>query len=200
MACCDPVLADLLAEFVADGQPSTRPYRALRDHLATCSACRGQAARLSIVHEALRAWPMATPPEALPARIIALLADEKGPLQAWHALPWSIWVPAVTALAAMLVVLLALPGQIVPAEAGGQIGAAAAQWPLTLAERGARVQADLDPHAVAALWAGLFVSLGGVGVTMALRAWGEPYDRQVDCLRRAVTDTAGRLVRLARRA
>jgi uncharacterized protein YbaR (Trm112 family) len=195
MTCSDAHWQGDLAQYVADGEPEDGAQRAIREHLLSCPVCREQLQWLRAVETALQEWPQVAPDPALVARIVANLPTLAAHAHEWHALPWSVWVPAATMGVALAVAMLALP----PHTAQG-LGLSVAEWPLALKAYSAASQITLDSDLFWTVWSGLFVAVGGVGVTVALNAWNERCTREAPHLRLAMAEAAQRLSRLAHRA
>lgn len=195
MSCKEPFWWAELAQYVADGEPLNEAYAALRAHLPACAACRQRLAWLRLVEQTLRAWPQARPDPAMAARIMAQLPPLPAGGAVWEALPWIVWVPALALGLGLALAMLALPPQMTH-----DLGLSLAEWPQALkAYDLVSQQAALDRDLFWTLWSGLFVAVGGIGLTVALNAWSERCSREAAHLRLAVSEAAHRLSRLAQR-
>ena len=192
MICKDSHCWVELAQYVADGEPPTEAYDALRAHLLGCAACQQRLAWLRLVEEMLQEWPQVAADPALAARIVAQLPPLATVSATWQALPWNVWVPALAVGLGLTLTMLALPQQMT------QDLLSLAEWPQALKTYGvASQQAPLNRDLFWTLWSGLSVAVGGVGVTMALNAWSERCSREAAQLLLAVSEAAHRLSRLA---
>jgi hypothetical protein len=178
----------VLAQWVADGYPRTFEYQGLREHLADCAACRLAAGDLERVEQALRAWPLRPVPVGLARRILAAIEREIR-VEPWEPLPWNVWLPAMTLLAAVALALLLAPPlpSAVPPMSWLE---PAAQWP-------GQLRFPDDQGLLAALWLGGSLAVVGIGITLALVHGRLPTEDEVDNLRHRLWDKAHRLLRLA---
>lgn len=180
----------MLAQYVVEGCPSTGEYHGLREHLAGCPPCQRDFHDLRRVELALRSWPPRPAPPHLTHRILAAIERET-PVEAWTALPWSVWLPALTLLVALALAALLVPPQ--PAELPAAVLLdPAIQWSGLL-------QMLDDPDLAYALWIGGSAALAGIGITLALMHGRLPNDDEIDDLRDRVSDTAQRFWRMAGR-
>ncbi len=183
---------DALAHYAACPMAEWPP--ALRAHLAECPVCREEMHWLRTVEAALASWPLAEPAPGFLERLLERLAREQVPARAGQVLPWNIWVPAMTLGAALIIAALALPPQISQAWEP-----AISEWPRQVAPWAAEGRLTLDRGAFWAVWSGLFVATGGVGLTLALSAWNARYTRRVEEVKRALSEAADHLLKMAHR-
>jgi len=189
MTCNEPHWQEALAEYAA-GAREFPP--ALKEHLAACPTCQEEMRYLRAIEAALAAWPLAEPDPTFLTRLLERLALEEVPIRADQVLPWSIWVPAMTLGAALMIAAIALPPQVPQAW-----GPALAEWPRQVAPWAAAPHFTLDPSPFWAVWTGLFVAVGGIGLTLALSAWNDRYTQRVEDLKRALSEAADHLLKMA---
>lgn len=190
MNCNNPHWQNALAEALASNQTDLPP--ALAKHLAECPFCQAEVRWLREVEAALAAWPLAEPDPGFLERLLGRLAREEMPSRAWQVLPWNIWVPVVAVGAALVISALALPPQIPQ-----QWEPAIAEWPRQVIPWAAEGRLTLDKGLFWAFWSGLFVAAGGVGLTLALNAWGSRQARRVEEFKRALNEAADHLLKMA---
>lgn len=179
-----------LAQYVVEGCPQTRQYDKLRDHLAGCPRCRQDLDELRRVELALRAWPPRPAPAHLTSRILAAI-EREAPVEAWSPLPWSVWLPALTLLAALALTALLIPPQ--PTELHAPL------WIEPAIQWSGLLQLLDDPDLGSALWIGGSAALAGIGITIALMHGRMPSEDEVQVLRHRLSDTAQRFWRMAGR-
>lgn len=195
MGCNDTKWQEHLAQYVADKESRSQLSPGLQEHLMHCPFCQQQLQWLRIVESALAEWPAASPHPTLAARIIAQLPHAPLPAQEWQALPWTVWVPALTVGVAMAFAMLSLPPQ-----ASHELRLSIAEWPRTLGAYSATPQTVLNRELFWAVWSGLFAGVGGVGVAVAFTAWNERQSRKAAHLRHTMAEAAQRLTHMAHRA
>jgi anti-sigma factor RsiW len=174
-----------LAQFIADGEPVSPEYAAVRAHLAACGECRVHAARLRRVETALRAWPLAEVSVPLHRRLLATLRPwPPAPPAPRPAVSWSVWLPALTLVCALALTLTLapLPGPEALPPAGTQS---------TL------VSLLLREDMLTAIWMGIAVALAGIGLTVALGQGRLPNQDEIDSLRDRASHAADHFMRLA---
>ncbi len=177
---------DLLAQYVADGEPLWPEYEALRCHLAVCPECQATAEALRRVDLALREWPRQPVPKGLAPRILATIEQETY-IEPWKPLPWSVWLPVLTLLAAVGLAITLAPVRVSVS--------AAFPWGVE------PLQCQLleDPALLWAIWLGVAVMVFGAGITIALVQGRLPNQAEMDHLRDKLSHTAQRLLHLAGR-
>ena len=164
-------MRDLLAEYVADGEPLTARYASLRMHLQQCEACRQDLTYLRDVEQALRAWPLEKVSVPLRERLLATLDMRNDPALRYPQL-WSIWLPIVTILTAIALALALAPAPLPLTLAVPQGGK---EWaPMVIA---------LDQETLQAILVGIGVALAGIGVTVALAQGELPGHEDLDAFR-----------------
>jgi hypothetical protein len=176
---------DLMAEYVAEGEPSTWRYALLRRHLSQCASCRAQVDRLRHVEQALWAWPLEMVSAPLHERLVATL-DGRETGERWPLVPWNVWLPLLTLLAAASLVFLLVP----PGERAS-LGS-------LFAGNGVRlVEGMIDNHVLTAVWMGVCVALAGIGLTTALTLGRLPNHDEIGSFRDRASAAAEHLWRLA---
>lgn len=212
MSCRCDERAPALAQYVADGEPPDATYAALRAHVSACTICAERIVLLRAVETALAAWPEAIVEPGLARRILRRLPASYArtrSVEEWRALPWSVWVPALTLGVAMALVWVASPAGPPQGDSAQHLGVTMGQLPRTIGSWVGSLGLPLDAPAVTmpnpgdkafwAVWSGLCIALGGGGVSLALGAWGEQHERRWQELRQSVAQAADRIVRLAHR-
>ena len=198
MSECD-MFCDLLAEWVADGEPESVAYAGLRRHMQTCPQCSVLLPPLRRAEEALRAYPTIQADPALLRRIIEAISLEQLPeIEQWRLLPWDVWVPAVAVGGALLILLYAVPTDV---RSMAFLGAAPAPQVFSgdVEGRLAALRALVDQDRFWAIWSAAALMLSGAGLKLFLSRWDEATKRQVDRFEEQVSDAANRIVDLARR-
>jgi hypothetical protein len=190
---------ELLAQYVADGEPQIPEYAALRAHLRVCDACYAQRGRLLQVERGLRALPEASPDPALPQRIMERVVTQAEqptlPEDPW--LSWPVWVPAMTLIVALLCAAMLVPAQVLPSVGWSELDR-------YLIETHAPLSAFLpgtgdNPLLSLAVWSAIFAILAGLGLMLSLRSWREEHSRSLNQIEHQVADAAHWLGNMARR-
>lgn len=185
-----------LPQYVADGEPALPQWVDVRAHLSVCPVCQVQLERLQAVEDALRSYPLAEPDSLMTARIMEGVVEGEQDWQEWEILPWSVWVPAMAVMLALLIASFSIPSQSLPvlATQGGE--------EVLPAWRG--VVAGLASVAQGArfwtIWSGIFVTTAGLGISLALARWDTPHSKSLAQLEQRLSEAAGRLWATARRA
>lgn len=185
-----PHWQESLIEYIALG--AEEPPLGFREHLAECPLCQAEVQSWHELRAALAAWPLAEPAPGLLGRLLERLAREEIPSRRWQLLPWNIWVPVMTVGAALLIAGFALPPQIRQAW-----GPEIAEWPRQVAPWATEGHLMLDRGLFWALWSGLFVAAGGIGLTLALSAWSDRHTARVVEFKRALSEAADHLLKMA---
>jgi hypothetical protein len=191
------VLLDL-AQFVADGEPALPEYLQLRMHLAQCSICRGYLQKLRRVEAALKTYPRATADASLRLNIARIVEGNQNKPSAWHLLPWTVWVPTATIMAASLVALYLLPnGTMAP---GNAINwqAPVVFSPDTLGLWLQSFRLTLSQSDLATIGGAIAAILGGTGILWAISSLDPEQNKQLDRLGNEATDRARRFLRVRR--
>ncbi|MGI6376121.1 MAG: hypothetical protein ACOX3S_08940 [Anaerolineae bacterium] len=158
---------DQLAELAASGADAPTDA-ALQAHLALCPRCRAELARLRCAELVLRAWPLAPLPRDLVAPVLARIAPLPAE-PAWQLLPWTVWVPALAIALTVGIVLAAnLVGLSLPESAPLDVALTAPTLPTMASLRQPLSAAGRDLFW--SIWFGLFFTMAGVGVSLALMA------------------------------
>ena len=191
---CRQVGSDL-PQYIADGEPELACHDALRAHLALCPHCRAYAERLHIVERALQSYPLASPnPQIVTLTMRRISAQEQAAQEEWRLLPWDVWVPAVAFFLAIVVAMMCLPPNLLPAV------------PLTDLERTVIIESapiplglQMNTELFWALWLGLSVIAAGLGLSLGLSHWNAANSKSLGRLETHVTDAATKLWDYARR-
>jgi len=200
MSECASIRAQL-ADYVADGEPRTSGYASLRAHLARCASCRAYAESLRHVEDALLAMPLTVAPPGLSGLILDRIADERQVQEEeWQMLPWSIWLPVLAMLFAVLIISMSLPGQMIatalPPEAQGVV------MPLheLLSVEHLPFERPANPDLFWAVWIGGFCTPSGLGNSLSLFSWTAGDSRSLEDVEEHVEEAIGRLRSRTRRA
>lgn len=201
-----------LAQYVADGEPLDMAFAALRAHVSTCPICVRRIALLREVEAALGTWPQIAAQPDLAWRILSRLPAEYAQpsvMEEWRALPWNVWVPALTLGVAVALVWVASPPGSTQGGSVQHLGARVSELPRVIGSWAGGLGLPVQAPAVAAtqwgdkafwaIWSGVCIALGGGGVSLALGTWGEQHERRWQELRQSVAQAAERVVRLAHR-
>jgi len=199
---CDEVrarLTEYIADVVSGRSPSaSREARALEGHLERCAACRAEAERLRWVEEALWSYPGVTPPADLTASVMRRVEAERPIAQEeWHLLPWDVWVPAVAFVLALLVAVVSIPPDLMPAIPGPGLDGALASWSEQVNAWLAPAQGPAQGGLVWAVLGAILATTAGLGLSLAISACTAD---QVNDIESRVSDVASRLWDTARRA
>jgi len=181
---CD-TLREQMIDYVVAGEPADDQYAAMRARCHRSDQCQQDLDHLRQVELALRALPLEEVSASLQLRLLAIGNRPRQPIDLYP-LPWAIWLPALTVLIAIGLVLLLAP---IPLSIALQPATAPWEWtPAAL---------SLDQDALQAVWVGVSVALAGIGVTMALSETEMPDRRDMDGLRSRATHAIERIWRLA---
>ena len=193
---CEQVLSQL-PQYVADGEPHGPEYHGLRTHLGACLRCRAYLEQLRQVEQALRTLPRQVPDPRLRARILRAVVDEALIDSQWHLFPWTVWVPTLALVLALVVTFYSIPATGLIQGPRPELGAIVQQLD-TPAPWGALAQIDMAADRFWTLWIGLFVSTAGVGLMLSLSRWNASHSRTLAQLERQVQHVAQRLTRRVR--
>jgi hypothetical protein len=192
---------ELLAQYVADGEPAVPEYAALRAHLGECGVCRAQLVRLRQVERELRTLPGVDPAQTLFQRIMAQVAQAEqaaAPEEPWFS--WSVWVPAITLIVALLCVAMLMPAQALPSVQWAELDRYLLEERAPLTVLLPLVGAQADPTLSLAVWSAVFSIMAGLGLMLSLRSWREEHNRSLNQIEHQVMDAAHWLGNMARRA
>jgi len=161
-----------LPQYVADGEPASPYYRALRAHLASCPSCQEELQRLRWVEEALRCWPKVPAPSALLERVMQAIVEQPHSVrmqERWQPLTWEVWVPALAVLAGLMIAVFSLPPHLLNAPVAVPGEEASQLWARDLASW----ESWLEGHReiVGTVWNGVFAALAVFGIGFALASW-----------------------------
>ena len=100
---------DDLAQFIADGEPSTIAYQALRSHLASCPSCQVLAEHLRMTEDALHSMPLVGVSPALRPNVAMIIKREQASIPEWKPFPKMVWIPTAALLAVTVAALVLAP-------------------------------------------------------------------------------------------
>lgn len=190
-----------LADDVACGEPYLASYAPVRAHLARCASCRAYAESLRHVESALHAMPLTVAPPALSGLILDRIVDERQcQEEEWQVLPWSVWLPVLAMLFAVLIISMSLPDQMIaaalPPEAQGVI------VPLRqlLGVENLPFDRPASSDLFWAVWIGIFCTTAGLGISLCLFSWTAGDSRSLEDVESHVEEAIGRLRSRVRRA
>ncbi len=186
-----------LSQYIADGEPASPHYGALRNHLASCSACRAHARRLRQVEEALHTYPRAHPNPLLTDRILKAVGRERAAMEEWHPLSWDMWLPVVVFILALLIAGASLPQGILARVPDTRLTETLVTWPSFLQSRSA-LWGKMEKELLWAVATGIFASIAGLGMGITLAYWSKLDAVDLGDLEQRLTNTALRLWRRAR--
>jgi len=198
---CDqvrPRLAEYIADVVSARGRTPGEVEGIERHLAECAACRAEAERLRWVEEALWSYPGVEPPATLTAAVMRRVAAEPAaPPEEWQLLPWDVWVPAVALLLALVVAVVSIPPQLLPAIPGEEVGGVVASWSEQVNAWLAPIGAPAHGGVVWAILGAILATTAGLGLSLALNAFPTA---EVSEFGSRVSSAASRLWDMARRA
>lgn len=176
-----------LPQYIADGEPVTPLYTALRAHLERCPACATYAARLRLVEDALRAYPLAPLAADVSGVVRAVIDLESRPQEgAWRLWQPDVGIPAVALLAAVMIAILALPPDLA---SWGSLSA----WAQTPVMGPQMVPSWSDHSVFWAVWIGIFVTTAGLGIGLSLTGWNRQHSRRLSEIESQVSNLASRV-------
>jgi hypothetical protein len=187
-----------LAQFVADGEPTSPEYGYLRIHLAKCAYCRGYLLKLRRVEGALVTFPRTSAHAALRPDIARIVADSQTRPPEWHALPWTVWMPAATIIAASLVALYLVPsGTVAP---GNIIDwqAPVVTSPEMLETWLQSFRFTISQGDLATIGGAIAAILGGTGFAWALSSFNSEQSKKLDQIGSETTHRALQFLRTRR--
>ena len=199
---CDevrPRLVEYMADVVA-GREGRAPgeVEAIEQHLAACAACRAEAERLRRVEEALWSYPGVEPPPGLTAAVMRRVARERSaPAEEWQLFSWDVWVPVVAVALALVVTVVFIPSQLLPAIPGVDVGSAVAAWSEQLNAWLAPLGRPAQGGVVWAILGAILATTAGLGLSLALNAFPAAEVRELES---RMGSAASRLWDMARRA
>ena len=189
-----------LPQYVADGEPASTQYAAIRAHLRACRPCRAEARRLRLVEEALRSYPPVRPDASLAARILeALSAEGSAQKEEWRLFPWDVWVPALSFALAVLLAMMFIPPHLLPVTSVQGFESGLANWPSSV-DAWTKLPSLLEEDVFWSAWSGIFAATAGIGLSLSLACWSALNSRSLGNLEEHITDAAHRLWGFARRA
>ncbi|MEA3407202.1 MAG: hypothetical protein U9R48_03875 [Chloroflexota bacterium] len=183
---------DQLPQYVADGEPMSPYYAALRTHLYSCSACQAYAHRLRSVEDALRTCPPVHPSPLLTNRILRTVGRERAEAEEWQPLSWDVWVPIATFIMALIIASASLSQEMLAPVRDTRMAEMLAAWSHFLQSRSSlwgSTKRDL-------LWAvarGILATIAGLGMGITLAYWSERGGASLQDLEQRLTNTAERL-------
>ena len=198
-------LSESLAQFVSDGEPQTNAYAPLLRHLAICPTCREEAVRLRFIEEILTKYPRRDVDPALTERILAAIAQEektreRARVAEGRLLTWDIWVPAVTLVMAVSILVLSIPRQIAAFEPFLWLNPALLRQPVPMPKILPGMWIRDGDALFWALWSGFFAVAAGVGLRVSLNAWDADSSHAVTQIEGQVSGLLQRLAGRARQA
>lgn len=193
-------IQEQLPQYIADGEPASSQYAAIRAHLRSCLPCGAQAQRLRLVEEALQAYPLVRPEASLTTRILgSLSAEESTQEKEWRLLPWDVWVPALSFALAVLLAMRFIPPHLLPVTSGQEMESTLINWPNSV-DAWTKLPALLEEDTFWPVWSGIFAATAGIGLSLSLTCWNALNSRSLDNFEEHLTDAAHRLWGFARRA
>ena len=193
-------IQEQLPQYIADGEPASSQYAAIRAHLRCCLHCGAHARRLRLVEEALQTYPLVRPETSLTARILgALSAEEFTQEKEWRLLPWDVWVPALSFALAVLLAMRFIPPHLLPVTSAQELESTLPNWPNTV-DAWTKLPSLFEDDAFWPVWSGIFAAMAGIGLSLSLACWNALNSRSLGNLEGHVTDAAHRLWAFARRA
>lgn len=178
-----------LCEHMVDDSSAMDCPQDLRAHLADCVACRRYAQKLQIIDAALRERSLRSVSPYLSQRIMRSV--EQMEQEHWEILPWSVWLPALTIAAGLIVAACALPaGYLSPQKVSF--------WERSVTLTGTQPLPLFQPplgesDAFWALWSAVFAVVSGLGIILGLNSFDE---EQRDCVHEVKRDIQSRADRL----
>jgi len=192
---CDEVRSKLVS--YAAGDVADAESHTIRRHLARCADCAGEEQRLRWVEEALWRYPGVNPPAGLTAAVMRRVARERPlPAEEWRLLPWDVWVPCVAFVLALLVAMVSIPPDLLPAMSGTGVRGTVMAWSEQVNSWLAPVQGPAQGGLLWAVVGALLATTAGLGLSLAISACTAD---QVDEIEARVNDAATRLWSFARR-
>jgi hypothetical protein len=193
-------IQEQLPQYIADGEPASSQYAAIRAHLRGCLPCGAHARRLRFVEEALQAYPLVRPEASMVARIMGTIsAEDSIQEKEWRLLPWDVWVPALSFALAVLLAMMFIPPHLLPATSVPELENTLTNWPNAV-DAWTKLPSLVEEDAFWPVWSGIFAAMAGIGVSLSLTCWNALNSRSLDNLEEHVTDAAQRLWGFARRA
>lgn len=193
-------LREQLIQYVADGEPVSIAYDGLRAHLAACPICGAELDRLRLVEQALRTYPLTLPKTDVTAHVLRAIAAQQVKQEAWHPLPWDVWVPVAAFAVAIIIAMMSLPSQPTTTVALQELAASPIVWPSPIDGWIMTVQRIMAESSFWAIWIGLFAATAGLGLGLSLANWDKRNSESLDRLETEISHTASRLWDQARRA
>jgi len=208
-----------LPQYVSDGESSLVRYSGrsprrsrprsptdvgdqdLRAHLALCAECREYARRLRLVEDALRTYPPVSPSADLaPLVMCRISAQGRKGNEEWHPFPWDVWVPSVAFVLALVLVVMFMPAQPLPAEPVGTLEGTLSRWPGAFDTLVTNVRALMSQDIFWAIWSGIFATTAGLGIGLSLSCWSALDRKRLEELQDRFDDMATRVRGRMRRA
>jgi hypothetical protein len=187
-----------LAQYVADGEPASLEYRQLRLHLAQCSFCRGYLPKLRRVEVALKTYPKVTIDAVVRLNIARIVTDAQNTPSEWRALPWTVWVPVATVMAASLMALYLIPNGTVDPGSVINWQAPVVASPQILETWLQSFRLTLSRGDLATIGGAIAAIIGGTGIIWAISSLGPEQNKQLDHFGSEAANRARQLLRVRR--
>jgi hypothetical protein len=182
-----------LPQYIADGEPELAIYSGLRDHLATCPACRTYASNLRVVEEALRNYPSVSPAPAMAGLILQATSQARqADQEEWHLLTWDVWVPALAFALALLIAIVSFPSQHGTITSLRELAGTIVAWPGPIGNWLAAIQEMTKESLFWVIWVGIFAVAAGIGICLSLMHWNRENSKSLDRIETRIADAAAR--------
>ncbi|MHB0857421.1 MAG: hypothetical protein ACYC5M_07595 [Anaerolineae bacterium] len=189
----------MLPQYIADGEPLLPGYTVLQAHLRTCPACRAYAARLHAVEDALRTYPMVAAPPQVAAQILSTLGEPTHGTETWEPLPRSVWSPLMVTVVVAAMVFLSI-AQVDSGLFWANLESTFVNWAQPQHVAAASRTLTIRQEDFWAVWCGIFVSISGLGLCVALSSWNARHHTALYRLEALASERASRFWQNVRHA
>ncbi len=186
-----------IAQYVADGEPSTPAYWAVRAHLYQCAACRELKEKLILTEAALRAYPVESANPTLRPNVSKIITETQTNLPEWKLLPWTVWVPIITFVVATITTLLLVPPEA-STPLGFNLGKTIVMLPKVISAGLRSVHMYLSRDTLLTILGAIAAILGGTGMLWAVSSLSPEQDEELEHIGSRVADSASQFLHFRR--